>query len=110
MSITASIMFHRNDVVYSDIIPESVLELATEKHTELIKQLAEIDHAIDELILNDKIPNNDDISAAIQWCTIDLKFSPVFLNSAIKKHCDSTSSRWCMRIFSRSFRIRGVGP
>ena len=64
MSITASIMFHRNDVVYSDIIPESVLELATEKHTELIKQLAEIDHAIDELILNDEI-----CAAGFHWAS-----------------------------------------
>ena len=84
MSITASIMSCRNDVVYSDIIPESVLELATEKRTELIEQLAEVDDAIGELILNDEIPNNDDISAAIRRCTIGLKFSPVFLGSAIK--------------------------
>jgi elongation factor G len=84
MSIISSIMSCRNDVVYSDIIPESVLELATEKRTELIEQLAEVDHAIGELILNDEIPNNIDISAAIRRCTIDLKFSPVFLGSAIK--------------------------
>ena len=71
-------------MVYSDIIPESVLELATEKRTELIEQLAEVDDAIGELVLNDEIPNNNDISAAIRRSTIDLKFSPVFLGSAIK--------------------------
>lgn len=81
---SASIISCRNDVVYSNNIPESVLELATEKRAELIEQLAEVDHAIGDLILNDEIPNNDDISAAIRRCTIDLKFSPVFLGSAIK--------------------------
>lgn len=81
---STSIISCRNDVVFSNHIPESVLELATEKRTELIEQLAEVDHAIGELILNDEIPNNDDISAAIRRCTLDLKFSPVFLGSAIK--------------------------
>ena len=74
----------RNDVVYSNDIPESVLELATEKRNELIEQLADVDHAIGDLILNDEMPNNNDISAAIRRCTLDLKFSPVFLGSAIK--------------------------
>lgn len=71
-------------MVISKDIPESVLELATAKRIELIEQLAEVDDAIGELILNDETPNNVDISAAIRRCTVDLKFSPVFLGSAIK--------------------------
>ena len=71
-------------MVFSNDIPESVLKLATEKRAELIEQLAEVDHAIGDLILNDEMPNNDDISAAIRRCTLGLKFSPVFLGSAIK--------------------------
>ena len=74
----------RNDVVVSNHIPESVLKLATEKRAELIEELAEVDNAIGDLILNDEIPNNEDISAAIRRCTLGLKFSPVFLGSAIK--------------------------
>ena len=77
-------LLFRNDVVISENIPESVLELATAKRTELIEQLAEVDDAIGELILNDEIPNNDDIAAAIRRSTVGLKFSPVFLGSAIK--------------------------
>ncbi|KAJ6586804.1 elongation factor G, mitochondrial [Mycena vulgaris] len=72
------------DVVVSDEIPESVLELAKEKRTELIEQLAEVDEEIGELFLNDEQPSNDQIAAAIRRSTIGLKFSPVFLGSAIK--------------------------
>lgn len=77
-------MSFRNDVVISKDIPESVLELATAKRTELIEQLAEVDDAIGELVLNDEVPNNVEISEAIRRCTVGLKFSPVFLGSAIK--------------------------
>jgi elongation factor G len=76
--------FRRNDVVISNDIPESVLELATAKRTELIEQLAEVDDIIGEIILNDESPNNVDIAAAIRRSTVGLKFSPVFLGSAIK--------------------------
>ena len=74
----------RNNIVISKDIPESVLELATAKRTELIEQLAEVDDAIGELILNDETPNNVEIAAAIRRSTVGLKFSPVFLGSAIK--------------------------
>jgi elongation factor G len=70
--------------VVSDEIPESVVELAKEKRTELIEQLAEVDEEIGELFLNDEQPSNDQIAAAIRRSTIGLKFSPVFLGSAIK--------------------------
>jgi len=51
-----------NDVVISQAIPESVLELAMAKRTELIEQLVEVVDAIGELFLNDEIPNNVDIA------------------------------------------------
>ncbi|KAF8210107.1 elongation factor G, mitochondrial [Mycena galopus ATCC 62051] len=72
------------DVVVSDEIPADVLELAQEKRTELIEQLAEVDEEIGDLVLNDQLPSNDLLAAAIRRCTIGLKFSPVFLGSAIK--------------------------
>ncbi|KDQ22629.1 hypothetical protein PLEOSDRAFT_1079870 [Pleurotus ostreatus PC15] len=72
------------DVVVSDEIPESVLELATSKRNELIEQLAEVDDTIGEIFLNDEVPTNQDIAAAIRRSTINLKFSPVFMGSAIK--------------------------
>ncbi|KAJ6499416.1 elongation factor G, mitochondrial [Mycena sanguinolenta] len=72
------------DVVVSDEIPADVLDLANEKRTELIEQLAEVDEEIGDLVLNDQLPSNDQIAAAIRRSTIGLKFSPVFLGSAIK--------------------------
>jgi elongation factor G len=68
----------------SNEIPESVVELARQKRTELIEQLAEVDEEIGEMFLVDEVPNNNQIAAAIRRATIGLKFSPVFLGSAIK--------------------------
>ena len=50
------------------------MELDKAKRNELVDQLAD----------NDKLPSNDLIAAAIRRSTITLKFSPVFLGSAIK--------------------------
>ncbi|KAF8465437.1 elongation factor G mitochondrial [Russula ochroleuca] len=72
------------DVIESDEIPASTLELATQKRTELIEQLAEVDDEIAELFLNDALPSNAQLAAAIRRATVSLKFSPVFLGSAIK--------------------------
>ena len=79
-------MFHPHsvDVIESDEIPTSTLELATQKRTELIEQLAEVDDEIAELFLNDAQPSNTQIAAAIRRATVSLKFSPVFLGSAVK--------------------------
>ncbi|TFK22494.1 elongation factor G, mitochondrial [Coprinopsis marcescibilis] len=72
------------DVVTSPEIPESVLELAKQKRTELVEQLAEVDEEIGELFLNDELPTNRQIADAVRRSTIALKFSPVFMGSAIK--------------------------
>ncbi|KAN0137569.1 P-loop containing nucleoside triphosphate hydrolase protein [Lactarius tabidus] len=70
------------DVVESDEIPVSALELATQKRPELIEQLAEVDDEIADLFLNDALPSNEQLAAAIRRATVSLKFSPVFLGSA----------------------------
>ncbi len=74
----------RNEVVVSEEIPSSVADLAKEKRQELIEQLAEADEEMGEIFLNDEVPTNEQIAAAIRRSTIGLKFSPVFLGSAIK--------------------------
>ncbi|CAA7264587.1 unnamed protein product [Cyclocybe aegerita] len=73
-----------NEVVVSDEIPESVKELAQAKRIELIEQLAEADEEIGEKVLMDEMPTNNEIADAIRRATISLKFSPVFMGSAIK--------------------------
>ncbi|KAI9456033.1 elongation factor G, mitochondrial [Lactarius psammicola] len=72
------------DIVESDEIPASALELATQKRTELIEQLAEVDDEIADLFLNDALPSTEQLAAAIRRATVSLKFSPVFLGSAVK--------------------------
>ncbi|KAG5650680.1 Elongation factor G, mitochondrial [Sphagnurus paluster] len=71
-------------VIVSEEIPETVLDLAKEKRAELIEQLAEVDEEIGEIFLNDQVPSNLQIANAIRRSTIGLKFSPVFMGSAIK--------------------------
>ncbi|KAG9312743.1 P-loop containing nucleoside triphosphate hydrolase protein [Chiua virens] len=71
-------------VVKSDEIPASVIDLAKEKRAELIEQLAEVDDEIADLVLADETPSGQQIAEAIRRATVGLKFSPVFLGSAIK--------------------------
>lgn len=72
------------NVVESDDIPESVLDLAKAKRAELLEQLAEVDDEIGELLIMDETPTTAQLVAAIRRATVGLKFSPVFLGSAIK--------------------------
>lgn len=72
------------NVVESDEIPESVLELAKAKRTELLEQLADVDDEIGELLIMDETPTTAQLVAAIRRATVGLRFSPVFLGSAIK--------------------------
>ncbi|KAG8215900.1 P-loop containing nucleoside triphosphate hydrolase protein [Butyriboletus roseoflavus] len=71
-------------VVELDVIPASVIDLAKEKRAELIEQLAEVDDEIADMVLADETPSGHQISEAIRRATVGLKFSPVFLGSAIK--------------------------
>lgn len=72
------------NVVESDDIPESVLDLAKAKRAELLEQLAEVDDEMGELLIMDETPTTAQLVAAIRRATVGLKFSPVFIGSAIK--------------------------
>jgi len=67
----------------SDEVPASVLETVTKKCAEPIEQLAEVDDEITELSLNDMLLSNAVLTAVILRAIVSLKFSPVFLGSAI---------------------------
>jgi elongation factor G len=60
------------------------LELAKAKRQELIEALADVDDAIGDLYLAEEEVTIADLVSAIRRATISLKFSPVFLGSAIK--------------------------
>ncbi|KZV77578.1 elongation factor G mitochondrial [Peniophora sp. CONT] len=72
------------DVVVTDEIPEEVLDLAKEKRAELIEQIADVDDEVAELFLNDEEVPSILLAEAIRRATVALKFSPVFVGSAIK--------------------------
>ncbi|KAK0449052.1 elongation factor G mitochondrial [Desarmillaria tabescens] len=72
------------EVIVKDEIPANLLDLAKEKRAELIEQLAEVDEEIGDLLLIDEEPTNQQLNDAIRRATLGLKFSPVFLGSAIK--------------------------
>ncbi|CAL1701831.1 unnamed protein product [Somion occarium] len=71
-------------IVESDEIPAEVIDLAKEKRRELIEQLAEVDDEIGELLIMDEDPTTAQLTCAIRRATVGLKFSPVFLGSAVK--------------------------
>lgn len=75
---------HKGETVrVTDEIPPDVRALAEEKRAMLIETLADVDDEIAELFLEEKIPSNDQIKAAIRRATISLKFTPVFMGSAL---------------------------
>lgn len=72
------------DVVESDEIPESVRALVEEKRAELIEHLAEADDQLCDLFLNEQPISEYEIASAIRRATVGLRFTPVFVGSAIK--------------------------
>ena len=71
------------DIHETDVIPEKVKSLVEEKRKVLIETLADVDDEIAELFLDEQEPTHDQIKAAIRRATISLKFSPVFIGSAL---------------------------
>lgn len=73
-----------NNLVESDEIPATVLELAKAKRRELLEQLADVDDEIGEMLIMDEEPNTQQLAEAIRRATVGLRFSPVFMGSAVK--------------------------
>ena len=67
----------------SDEIPSDVRPLADEKRAKLIETLADVDDEIAEIFLDERTPSIGQIKAAIRRTTISLKFTPVFMGSAL---------------------------
>ncbi|KAJ5096060.1 hypothetical protein NUU61_005416 [Penicillium alfredii] len=71
------------DIMETDEIPEKVKAIAEERRAKLIETVADVDDEIAELFLDEKEPTADQLKAAIRRATIGLKFTPVFMGSAL---------------------------
>ena len=67
----------------ADEIPPDVRPLAEEKRKKLIETLADVDDEIAEIFLDERMPTVEQIKAAVRRATISLKFTPVFMGSAL---------------------------
>ncbi|OXV10064.1 hypothetical protein Egran_02174 [Elaphomyces granulatus] len=70
-------------IIEKDEIPEKVRAVAEERRKMLIETLADVDDEVAELFLDEKEPTVEQLKAAIRRATIALKFTPVFMGSAL---------------------------
>ena len=61
-----------------------MLDQAKQKRQELLEQLAEVDEQIGDMLIMEEEPNTAQLTEAIRRSTVALKFSPVFMGSAVK--------------------------
>ncbi|OJJ59892.1 hypothetical protein ASPSYDRAFT_44292 [Aspergillus sydowii CBS 593.65] len=71
------------DIVVKDEIPAKVKEIAEERRRMLIEILADVDDDMAELFLSEVEPTETQIKDAIRRATVGLKFTPVFMGSAL---------------------------
>ncbi|KAL8846655.1 MAG: hypothetical protein Q9221_008262 [Calogaya cf. arnoldii] len=67
----------------TDDIPQDVQQLANDRRKKLIEKLADVDDEIADLFLEEKTPTVEQIKAAVRRATLSLKFTPVFMGSAL---------------------------
>lgn len=70
-------------IVRKKEIPAEVQQLAQERRARLIETLADVDDEMAELFLDEQEPTIEQIKGAIRRSTIALKFTPVFMGSAL---------------------------
>lgn len=70
-------------IVRKKEIPAEVAELVKERRARLIETVADVDDQMAEIFLDEKEPTVDELRAAIRRATLSLKFTPVFLGSAL---------------------------
>ena len=70
-------------IVEKDEIPAHLQELAQERRGKLIETLADVDEEMANMFLEEQEPSIEQIKAAIRRATIALKFTPVFMGSAL---------------------------
>ena len=70
-------------IITKDEIPDEVRDLVRTRRAKLIETLADCDDEMAELFLDEKEPTEAQLKAAIRRATISLKFTPVFMGSAL---------------------------
>ena len=70
-------------IVIKDEIPESVRELAQERRAKLIETVADVDEEMANIFLEEQEPTLEQLKAAIRRATLSLRFTPVFIGSAL---------------------------
>lgn len=70
-------------IVRKKEIPAEVQDLVTERRAKLIETLADVDDDMAEIFLDEREPTVEEVKAAIRRSTIALKFTPVFMGSAL---------------------------
>ncbi|XP_030262676.1 elongation factor G, mitochondrial [Sparus aurata] len=67
-----------------DEIPADFRAEAADRRQELVECVANADEFLGEMFLEEKIPTNDDLKAAIRRATVQRLFSPVLVGTALK--------------------------
>ncbi|KAM8854237.1 elongation factor G, mitochondrial [Synchiropus picturatus] len=67
-----------------DEIPSEFRAEAAERRQELVECVANVDEILGEMFLEEKVPTNDDLKAAIRRATVQRLFSPVLVGTALK--------------------------
>lgn len=70
-------------IVRKPEIPEDVKALAQERRAKLIETLADVDEEMANLFLDEVEPTEFQLKAAVRRATVSLKFTPVFMGSAL---------------------------
>ncbi|KKK19504.1 hypothetical protein P175DRAFT_0458444 [Aspergillus ochraceoroseus IBT 24754] len=71
------------DILIKDEIPERVKAMVEERRRMLIETLADVDDEMAEMFLSEIEPTEHQLKQAIRRATIGLKFTPVFMGSAL---------------------------
>ncbi|XP_041796523.1 elongation factor G, mitochondrial [Chelmon rostratus] len=67
-----------------DEIPAEFRAEAADRRQELVECVANADEILGEMFLEEKMPTNDDLKAAIRRATVQRNFSPVLVGTALK--------------------------
>ncbi|XP_040902687.1 elongation factor G, mitochondrial [Toxotes jaculatrix] len=67
-----------------DEIPADFRAEAADRRQELVECVANADEILGEMFLEEKIPTNDDLKAAIRRATVQRHFTPVLVGTALK--------------------------